>query len=113
MDSYFYVKWKDYIVAFLAKKEEKYYFIYNHNEEMLQQAYKNGFTFIPTFMDKKLYVSNELFGFFKGRIPEEERNDIWGKMLEVYDECELLTITGAKSLTDYYSVEKAKDNVII
>jgi len=112
MNSYFYVKWKDkdnkeYIVAFLAKKENRYYFIYNHNEKMLKEAQSKGFTIIPTFVDKKMYVSNNLFGFFKRRIPEENRIELWENLIQEYDECELLAITGAKSFNDDYSVERA------
>jgi len=124
MDRFFWVKWKDskkceHVVGLLCYLDEKYYFKYNPElkDEINVPA---GFNGVPTFgkvvgLDEQqkektfsIRSSDELFGFFKGRIVKENETDIWKSEygFDKYDECEILAKTKGKTPTDSYFVEE-------
>lgn len=107
------LKWKKneniFSLGVLEKKENN--FIFTINETELKNAIKHGCMGIGNFdFLKTVYVSEELFDFFKFRIPSRTHVDIENILkeynLKEYDEMELLKITKAKEATDNYYVEE-------
>ena len=109
--------WEDrnkekYNIAKLEKKEKKY--LLTICEENLKKAIRKGCVGIGNInFLKNQYESNELFPFFKNRIPSKNNPNI-EKILEEYnlksyDEMELLKVTKAERQTDrYYVIQSDK-----
>ena len=99
----FLVKWKNpdnisHTVGALSKDNNMYYFRYNSNKALLDEAKAKGFKWVPTFWDEnKIYASKELFDFFKSRLPKETN----GKIEE-----DLFAEDLGVSFTDHYFLEK-------
>lgn len=106
------LKWEDikgneYSLGLLDKKENKYIFILK--EEEYKKALKNGCAGIG-LLGIESQESNELFQFFRERIPGKEspRLNLFMGMfgLEEYDEMELLKRSEARVTTDRFFVEE-------
>lgn len=107
------LKWKKnekiFSLGVLEKKDNN--FIFTINEQQIKDAIKHGCSGIGNFdFLKNVYVSENLFDFFKFRIPSKTHRDIEKILkdynLEEYDEMQLLKITKAKEATDNYYVEE-------
>lgn len=105
--------WKDknkniYHIGNLSKIKGIY--VFQIIEENLKQAIKAGCMGIGEFdLLSTYYKSEELFDFFKQRIPSEDYryiNEILGKYgLKEYDEMLLLQKTKGQIMTDRYYIE--------
>ena len=106
--------WQDingitYVLGKLYKKENNYHF--DIDEEGLKKATHNGCFGIGEFnlLDNS-YVNEELFDFFKRRIPKKDSSNIEEIMrefnIEQYDEMELLKRTKGKLNSDRYYLEE-------
>ena len=99
---------REYKLGILEKEQE---YIFKINEKELKCAIEKGCMGIGNFdFLKNEYRSNELFSFFKNRIPEENNINIKEILEEYeiksYDEMELLKKTKGQLLTDnYYLIE--------
>ena len=98
-----------YYLGDLKKEENEYIFIIN--EEGLKMALKHGCFGIGNIdITKHENRSNELFDFFKNRIPKRDDEEIEVFLqiigLEEYDEYEILKRTKAKLPTDRYYLEE-------
>ena len=98
-----------YLLGELYKKDNIFYF--EINEDGLKMALKHGCFGIGTInILEKTNKSDELFDFFKNRIPREDSPNIHEFLrsinLEEYDEYEILKRTGARLLTDRYFLEE-------
>lgn len=98
-----------YLLGEFYKKEGFYYF--EINEEGLKIALKHGcFGLGKINILEKVNKSEELFDFFKNRIPPKGNPDINRFLksigLEEYDEYEILKRTGARLITDRYFLEE-------
>ena len=94
-----------YLLGELYKKDNYYYF--KINEDGLGMALKHGcFGIGKINILEKTNKSEDLFEFFKNRIPREDSPNIDDFLksigLEEYDEYEILKRTGARLLTDRY-----------
>ena len=92
----------------LYKIEDIYHF--DINEEELKKAVRHGCFGIGSIdITKNKLESKELFGFFKGRIPNEEELSLQDLKkyygIDKYDEMEILKITQGKLLKDRYYLE--------
>lgn len=107
--------WRDiennkYCIAKLEKNEQKYILIIDEDE--LKKAIRKGCNGIGNFdFLKSKYESEELFPFFKNRIPSKNHPKILDILkecgLEEYDEMKLLKLTKGKLQTDrYYLIEE-------
>lgn len=104
------LKWRDfennvYFLGELTRDDSKYYF--RVNEEGVKNATDNGCFGIGILdLTNKFHVSEELFTFFKHRIPPRDRMDIEEILneygLKEYDEMELLRVTKGMLMTDNY-----------
>jgi len=104
------LKWRDiknnvHFLGELTRDEGKYYF--RVNEEGVKKAVENGCFGIGALnLNNKFHVSDELFTFFKMRIPPHDRTDIEEILkeygLKEYDEMELLKVTKGMLMTDNY-----------
>lgn len=104
-DYVFHINWEDrykqlYRVGFLAQLNDYFYLVIK-DQEKAQAAYNNGFIGIPGFKVEEIYRSQELFDFFKTRILQKNSSN----------PCEELAQTGAKSMTDSYSLENISDGL--
>lgn len=96
-------------LGILEKKDNEYIFKIDENE--LKLAIKKGCIGIGTFDLLNIeYKSQELFSFFKNRIPDKNNINIKETLLmynlKEYDEMELLKLTKAELATDnYYVIE--------
>ena len=96
-------------LGILRKEDDE--FVFSINEDELKSAIKNGCMGIGNFdLLKNEYRSNELFSFFKNRIPSEDNiniKEILAKYgLENYDEMQLLRHTRGELATDNYYLEE-------
>lgn len=106
------LKWKNkdkvFNLGILEKNENKY--LFNINEEELQQAMQNGCTGIGMLREEAKQIDNKLFSFFANRIPKEDNINIKEILtkynLEKYDDMELLKLTKARLITDKYYVSE-------
>ncbi|MCL2355208.1 MAG: HipA N-terminal domain-containing protein [Oscillospiraceae bacterium] len=94
-----------YELGILENKDDKYYFTIQY--ENLKQATRNGCLGIGALdLSETFFESDELFDFFKERIPEEDhpRLEVWMQKFNLgeYNEMELLKATGAMIATDRY-----------
>lgn len=106
--------WKDknqnvYHIGNLSKTKETY--VFEIIEDNLKKAIKAGCMGIGEFdLLKNCYKSEELFDFFKQRIPSKDYkyiNEILEKYeLEEYDEMILLQKTKGQMMTDRYYIEE-------
>ncbi len=101
---------KSYRIAKLEEKNNTYYlYIY---EATLKLAIRNGCMGIGNInFLKSVYVSKNLFQFFKSRIPDKNHPRI-NKILKQYNikeynEMELLKATGGRLETDRYYLEES------
>ena len=99
----------NYLLGELYKKEDFYYFEINENG--LKMALRHGCFGIGRInILEKINKSEELFEFFKNRIPPKDNPDIDLFLnsigLEEYDEYEILKRTGARLVTDRYFLEE-------
>ena len=97
-----------YLLGILYKKEGMYYF--EINEDGLKIALRHGcFGIGKINILEKTNKSEELFDFFKNRIPSKDNPDIDKFLssigLDDYDEYEILKRTGTRLLTDRYYLE--------
>lgn len=107
------LKWKDYkdiiyTIGLLTYDKGKYYF--RVNEKEYKSALDNGCEEAGYInLDKKYYVSDELFPFFQDRIPNKNRKDIKEILdkfnLSEYDEMMLLKKTKGMLITDRFFIE--------
>lgn len=121
-----YLKWQDYktgkklIIGALCRDKEKnkYYFKLSENYMKIAEEQTNFSPVMVPFSDvNKIYESDELFSFFKIRIPKIEKMDDEYKkeLLEEYDmkefdEFEFLKKTKGDILTDNFILEEDKNN---
>lgn len=108
------LKWKDkdgisYKLGELSKDNNTYYF--SINEQNLKEAIKHGCMGIGSFdLLKNTYIANNLFTFFKNRIPSKDNSDIEEILkeynIDFYDEMELLKKTKARKMKDRYFIEE-------
>lgn len=130
MNYYFWIKWTDaqrceHVVGILYYIKNTFYFRYNKEFQNPKNIPK-GFNGIPSFgqllglcnykLKKRvlhLHSSNELFPFFKMRIPGKKDEYIW-KSYEIskYDELKILSLTQAIIPTDSFSVEEINQDAI-
>ena len=104
---------KSYHIANLNKKDNIY--TLDIIEESLKMAIKNGCIGIGNIdFLKNHYESEELFPFFKQRIPEKDNRYIKEILetykMKAYDEYELLKRTLGKSMTDRYYLVLKEEN---
>jgi len=97
-----------YLLGELNKDDGYYYF--EINEDGLKMALRQGCFGIGRInILEKINKSEELFDFFKNRIPPKDNQDIDRFLksigLEEYDEYEILKRTGARLVTDRYFLE--------
>jgi len=105
--------WEDkdknvYLLGKLYKKETKHYF--DINEEGLKKATHHGcFGIGEINLQYTNHVSDELFSFFKRRIPSKDNPNIEEILKELnlseYDEMEILKKTKGVLITDRYYLE--------
>lgn len=93
----------------LEKNNNQY--IFKINQDELKLAIKQGCVGIGNFdLLKEEYVSDNLFSFFKNRIPDENNlniNEILNEFdMNEYDEMKLLKYTAGELQTDNYYVEE-------
>ena len=106
------LKWKDKTLGILEKIKDEY--VFKIDEEELKEAIKNGCMGIGNLdLLQTEYRSNELFTFFKNRIPDRTNLNIKEILkefnMEKYDEMELLKNTSAQLETDNYFVEEMEE----
>lgn len=93
-------------VGYLKKIPEGYVFEYDEN-----YLKKNKKIFFAKSKGNK-FINNNMFAFFKSRLPDEKRPDIQEILesygLKEYDDFELLARTKGKIMTDNYEFEKMK-----
>ncbi len=99
----------EYLLGKLYKKENYYYF--EINEDGLGMALRHGcFGIGQINILEKINKSEELFDFFKNRIPSKDNPNIDNFLrsigLDEYDEYEILKRTGARLLTDRYFLKE-------
>lgn len=104
------VNWNENTIGYLAKEEDGEYF-YKYDYKGIQEARKNGYSYLIGFKDtRKVYTSKELFPVFKSRIPTKQRRDLAEILasygIENYDELDLLALSGGRLLTDSISFEE-------
>ena len=104
-DFMFYVKWKDgekkeisreHIVGILAYINGKYYLKGKNIKEVNEQLVESIFDGIPPYKDSKLHISDDLFEFFRMKIPLENRDNPY----------EILKEHMGKSHIESYTVEE-------
>ena len=130
MNYYFWIKWTDakrceHVVGILYYIKNTFYFRYN-KEFQKQKNIPKEFNGIPSFgqlmglcnhkLRKRVlhvYSSNELFPFFKMRIPNKNDEYIWKSYgITKYDELRLLSLSQAIIPTDSFFVEEMDQNAI-
>lgn len=100
---------RQYSLGVLEKIDGKY--IFETNEVELKKAIQDGCMGIGnfTFLEKRM-ESEELFTFFKSRIPDKNSwkiNEVLKKYnLDEYDEMKLLLAKQGRSINDRYWVEE-------
>jgi hypothetical protein len=87
-----------YWIGTLTRKDGKYYFIHS---KYASRAANSFWLKIPQFQDlEKVYESDELFRFFKSRLPYSHNSEIPGVLkkygMEEYDDIELLVRSHGK-----------------
>lgn len=97
-----------YFLGELYRKDNKYFFY--TNPEGINEAMMHGCFGIGTIdIEKKINESNELFDFFKCRLPDPKNPNIKNILksigLENYNEYEILKKTQGRLLTDRYYIE--------
>ena len=130
MNHYFWIKWTDakrceHVVGVLYYIKNTYYFRYN-KEFQNPKSIPKEFNGIPSFgqllglcncrLRKRVlcvHSSNELFPFFKMRIPSKSDEYIWKSYgISKYDELKLLSLSQAIIPTDSFFVEEMDQNAI-
>lgn len=121
-----YLKWQDYktgnklIIGALCRDKEKNKYYFKLNENYMKKAEEQS-EFSPAmvpFSDvNRIYESNQLFPFFKIRVPKVEKMDeedikdlLEEFQMKEFDEFEFLKKSKGDIITDNFILEEEKDN---
>lgn len=87
-----YLKWKDnkseiFDVGYLAQIQNQFYFMIDKKEDSKinangNNAFEKGFITIPGFKLGKIYVSPEVFDFFKYRMSNDKSKTVYERLID-------------------------------
>lgn len=103
------VYWRDIKIAYLLRDEAGYAFKYD--QMGLKKAREEGYTYLVGFKDtRKIYQSEQLFAFFKNRVPSRERRELSQRLralgIQEYDEFEILLAKSGRTNTDQITLKE-------